>query len=442
MTHPEGAALSPNDTTFTLHNVRVLEEDGGFSDECDVCVEEGVVSAIGRLLGRPKTAPVYDLAGLWLMPGVFDCHAHMVSSTVDERELLRTPLSYSTLETAVNLRKTLDAGVTFVRDAGGADAGVRRAVEDGLVTGPRLQVAIILLSQTGGHGDAYSERIGVEPDPVLGHLLTTVDGVDDMRVKVRRLLRDGADCIKLCTSGGVVSPHDTPWDTSFTAEEIATAVFEAGRRGKPVMSHAIAGEGIDLAVAGGVRSIEHGTMLTERQAAAMAAAGCWLVPTLSIVNDLIDTALAQRAEESVAAPSYAIKKVLELRDSFGECVRIAREAGVRIATGCDWIDRRQHGRNLEELALLLEAGLTVEEVLLAATATGAELCGVADHYGRIAPGYVFDAIVLGRDPSDTAVFRDRATVREVFKGGVACRSDGDLLAERGPAPDRLRQEES
>jgi imidazolonepropionase-like amidohydrolase len=434
--------MSPNSSTFTLHDVRALEQDGGFSEETDVVVEDGVVTRIGPGVKAPDGALTYDLRGLWLMPGVFDCHAHMASSTVDERELLRTPLSYSTLETAVNLRKTLDAGVTFVRDAGGADAGVKRAVEEGLVTGPRLQVAIILLSQTGGHGDSYSERVGVDPDPVLGHLLTTVDGVDDMRVTVRRLLRDGADCIKLCTSGGVVSPHDTPWDTSFTAEEIATAVFEAGRRGKPVMSHAIAGEGIDLAVAGGIRSIEHGTMLTESQAEAMAAAGCWLVPTLSIVNDLIDTALAQRSEESVAAPSYAIKKVLELRDSFGECVRIARAAGVRIASGCDWIDRRQHGRNLEELALLHEAGLTVEETLLAATSNGAELCGVGDRYGRIAPGYVFDAVVLGRDPSDMAVFRDKSTVREVFKGGVACRSDGDLLAERGPAPVRAPKAES
>jgi imidazolonepropionase-like amidohydrolase len=174
----------------------------------------------------------------------------------------------------------------------------------------------------------------------------------------------------------------------------------------------------------------------------MAAAGCWLVPTLSILNDLIDTALAQQSEASVAVPSYAIKKVLALRESFGECVRIAREAGVRMATGCDWIDRRQHGRNLEELALLHEAGLSVEETLLAATSGGAELCGVADRYGRIAPGYVFDAIVLGNDPSDMAVFRDKATVREVFKGGVACRSGSDLLAERGAAPSRSTKESS
>jgi len=432
--------MSPESPTFTLHNVRVLEQDGGFSEETDVLVEEGVVSRLGRSLTMPANTPAYDLRGLWLMPGVFDCHAHLALSTVNEGELLGTPVSYSTLETAVNLRRTLDAGVTFVRDAGGADAGIRRAIEDGLAPGPRLQVSILMLSQTGGHGDRFSERVGVDPDPLFGDLMTTVDGVEGMRLAVRRLLRAGADCIKLCTSGGVISPLDTPYDTSFTPEEIATAVFEAGRRGKPVLSHAVAGEGIDLAVANGVRSIEHGTLLTESQAAAMAAAGCWLVPTLSIIRDLLDRTLEAQSEAALIPP-YAVRKLLALRDSFGECVRVARKAGVRMATGCDWIDRRQHGRNLEELALLHEAGLSVEETLLAATSGGAELCGVAERYGRVAPGYVFDAIVLDRDPSDMAVFREKRTVRVVFKSGVACRG-GDLLAERGAAQAEPTKEES
>ena len=426
--------MSPESPTFTLHHVRVLEQDGGFSDETDVLIEDGVVTGVGHGMKAPDGASDYDLSALWLMPGVIDCHEHMAASTMDAGELLRTPLSYSTLETAVNLRKTLEAGVTLVRDAGGADAGVKRAIDDGLVPGPRLQVSILVLSQTGGHGDAFSERIGIEPDPIFRDILATVDGVDDMRVAVRRLMRAGADCIKLCTSGGVTSPHDTPYEVGFTAEEIATAVFEAGRRGRPVMSHAIAGDGIDLAVANGVRSIEHGTLLTERQAAAMAAAGCWLVPTLSIIKDLIDSTLKAHEDKPLAA-SYALKKVLELRDSFGECVRIARQAGVRMAIGCDWIDRRQHGRNLEELPLLHEAGLSVEETLLAATAGGAELCDVSDRYGRIAPGFVFDAIVVDRDPSDLAIFREKEAVREVFKAGVAC-CGGDLLAERGSSRGR------
>ena len=206
-----------------------------------------------------------------------------------------------------------------------------------------------------------------------------------MRVTVRRLLRAGADCIKLCTTGGVTSPHDTPYDLGFTAEEIATAVVEAGRCGKPVMSHAIAGGGLDLAIANGVRSIEHGTMLTESQAAAMAVAGCWLVPTLSIIRDLIDSTLEAYKDKPLAA-SYALSEGARTARLVRRVRAYRQAAGVRMGVGCDWIDRRQHGRNLEELPLLHEAGLSVEEILLAATAGGAELCGVSGRYGRIAPG--------------------------------------------------------
>jgi imidazolonepropionase-like amidohydrolase len=424
--------MRPPDTAFTLRHVRVLQQDGGFSDPTDLTVEEGVISRVGSGAVAPPGTLEYDFAGLWLMPGVFDCHAHVGISTVDEGELLRTPPSYALLETTVNLRNVLDSGVTFVRDLGGLDAGVRRAVDEGVIAGPRLQVAIKLLSQTGGHGDAYSERIGLEPNPILGDILATADGVEGVRLAVRRLLRAGADCIKVCTSGGVLSPHDSPWDTSFTTEEIATAVFEAGRRGRPVASHASAGQGISAAVAAGVRSVEHGTLLTEEQAAAMAAAGCWLVPTLCVLHELLEAAKPD-ADAGWAVPPHALPKIRELEELYGACVPIARDAGVRIATGCDWGDRRQHGRNLEEIALLHEVGMPVEEALLAATASGAELCGVADRYGSVAPGYVFDAVVLADDPSDVSVFRRPEAVREVFKAGVPCKTGGDLLAERGSA---------
>ncbi len=422
--------MAADGPTFTLHHVHVLEQDGGFSGETDVLVEDGVVTAVGPGQAPPPGAPSYDLSGLWLMPGVFDCHDHLATSTTSESELLRAPLTYAVFETVRNLRATLDAGVTFVRDAGGTDAGARRAVEEGLVPGPRMQISVMLLSQTGGHGDMYSERIGVEPDPIFRSLLMAVDGVENVRLAVRRMLRAGADWIKLATSGGVMTPHDTPYDPGFTKEEIEVAVAEAARRRKPVMTHANAGEGIDLAVAAGVRSVEHGALLTERQAAAMAEAGCWLVPTLSVIRDLIDSTIPAPGEKPMAPP-YALEKVRELQDRYGECVRIAREAGVRIALGTDCIDRRQHGRNLTEIALLHEAGMPLEETLLAATAGGAELCGVEHLYGRIAPGYVFDAVVLGEDPSDAAVFRRRETVHEVFKAGHACKTGSELLRERG-----------
>ena len=224
------AAAGPS---FALRHACVLEQDGGFSGEQDVVVEGGIVTEVGTDLLVPDGTPQYDLSGLWLMPGVIDCHEHVANSTLDERELLHTPVSYSTLEASVNLRKTLEAGVTLVRDAGGADAGMRRAVDDGIVPGPRLQLSIRALSQTGGHGDMNAVRLGPADNPLFSDILGTVDGVEDMRVTVRRLIRAGADCIKLCTTGGVLSPHDTPYDLGFTAEEIATAVGEAARSGRP-----------------------------------------------------------------------------------------------------------------------------------------------------------------------------------------------------------------
>ena len=217
-----------------------------------------------------------------------------------------------------------------------------------------------------------------------------------------------------------MSAHDEPDQAHLSEEEIRTAVIEAARFGRPVMSHAYGGEGLSTAVRAGVRSIEHGLLLTEEQAAEIAAAGCWLVPTLSIVRDLVSWGEAARAGEPspLAERPEATAKALELR-SWGETVRIAKAAGVPTAIGTDYVTREQHGRNLGEIRLMHEAGLTVEEALFAATMRGAELCGVADRFGRIAPGYVFDAILLDDDPGDLSGFSEPGVVTGVFKGGVA-----------------------
>jgi len=413
--------------SLLLKNVSVLEADGRFGDPQDVAVDDGVITQLGAdLAGEGR--PTYDLAGLWLMPGVFDCHVHISWSTVDEAERLRTPLTCWTLEAARNFRSTLEGGVTFVRDAGGADAGMRDAIARGYVTGPQLQVSINMLSQTGGHGDLFLQGLGVQSALTPsweGKPPDVVDGVDGMRRVVRQLLRDGADWIKLCATGGTVSPFDDPHQPQFTREEIDVAVLEARRRGKPVFAHAYGDEGLTTAVAAGVRSVEHGTYLTEEQAAQMAAAGCFLVPTLAIGHDVV-----RWAEEERILPPYAAAKALErIKPVLGDAVRIARAAGVKIVTGTDYIHREEHGHNLEEIAYLNEAGLTAPEALLAATLNGAELCGVADRYGTIAPGKTFDAIVLGADPSDLDIFRDPASVVGVFKGG-ACVKGAELLRER------------
>jgi imidazolonepropionase-like amidohydrolase len=417
---------------LVLRGAHVLDEACSFSGPLDVHIADGVVAAVGGDLPVGEALDV-DFSGLWLMPGVFDCHLHVACSSLDLGEALSTPVTRWALEAASNARRTLEAGVTFVRDLGGADRGIRDAIAAGLAAGPALQVSVVLVSQTGGHGDGFLAGHGLEISP--GYLFPDypgkpphlVDGPDSMRRAVRAVLRAGADWIKLATTGGLVSEHDEPLVAELTPEEIAVAVSEAGRKGKPVAAHAYGGEGLSNAVRAGVRSIEHGGFLTEEQAAEMAAAGCWLVPTLSAMRDTL-----RWAEDRRLTPAQC-RKVLGFGLELGEAVRIAKEYGVPLAAGTDYISREQHGHNLEEVRLMREAGLTTEEALRAATVGGAELCGVADHRGRLAPGFVADLVVLDEDPGDLSAFGSSGTVTGVFKAGEAVVPHARLTEQIGAA---------
>jgi imidazolonepropionase-like amidohydrolase len=398
---------------YVLREVMALDEGGGFTGPVDIHVEDGRIARIGRELPAQGAASI-DFSGLWLLPGIFDCHDHVTMSTVDMAEILSTPVTQWALESAQNARRTLETGVAFVRDLSGADRGLRDSIRNGFVTGPRLQISVTLICQTGGHGDGYLAGAGIESSLVPtypGRPPFLVDGPESMRHVVRENLRAGADWIKLAVTGGLVSEHDQPLIAELTPEEIAVAVFEAGRKGKHVAAHAYGGEGLSNAVAAGVRSIEHGGFLTEAQAAAMAASGCFLVPTLSAMRDCL-----RWAEQGLLTPTVC-EKILSFGLDIGACVRVAKEHGVKLASGTDYIKREQHGRNLEEVLLMHQAGLTAEEALLAATAGGAELCGVDHELGRLEEGYLFDAAVLDGDPGDLSGFAEPGIVTGVFQAG-------------------------
>jgi imidazolonepropionase-like amidohydrolase len=408
-------------TSFVLRSANVLDESGTFTGPVDVAVHDARITAVGQDVALPADdAAQFDAADLWLMPGVFDCHVHPAFSSLDQLELLETPITAWTLGAARNLEHTLECGVTFVRDAAGIDAGIRDAVARGVVPGPRIQASVVALSETGGHFDGFLTGPGIEssagytiPD-YPGRPPYIVDGVDEVRRAVRHVLRAGADWVKLCATGGIASPFDDGDQPQFTPAELEAAVEEAARKSKGVMAHAFGGQGLEDAVAAGVRSIEHGLFLTEEQAANMARTGTWMVPTLSVVADII-----RWADEPGRMPDSHVRKIRAIQPRIGDAVRIAYEHGVKLALGTDFIERSQHGRNLEELVRMHEAGLPAAETLLAATIRGAELCGVDHLYGRIAPGYVFDAIVLDEDPSDISIFERRGAVTGVFKGGIA-----------------------
>lgn len=409
------------DQPLLIRGVRALDASGSFTDPVDVVVLDGVINAVAGRVKAPQGALQVDAQGLWLMPGVFDCHVHVGMSSVDTLTNLQTPLSLRALQTASNLSVTLASGVTHVRDAGGVDAGLRAGIEQGLIAGPQLEVSIVMISQTGGHADGFlvGPGISISVEDFLpanpGRPPFLVDGEDEMCRAVRETLRAGADWIKVCTTGGVFAGAEIANQEQLSVGEVGVAVREAARRGRGVMAHAVGTAGIEVALDAGVRSIEHGIYLNEAQAARMAADNVFLVPTLVTYHKVVE-----RVKANPDLFSSEIREgVAEIAAALGTCVRLARDAGVAIALGSDFAQAEDHGTNLAEITYLHRAGLSVEEALLAATRGGAQLCGVGDRQGRIAPGCAFDALLLDTDPGDLSCFLSRDVVTGVFRAGEA-----------------------
>ncbi|NEE02754.1 metal-dependent hydrolase family protein [Phytoactinopolyspora halotolerans] len=374
----------------------------------DVVIEGGRIVAVGAGLDGDVAV---DATGRAILPGLMDCHVHVMVDSVDLMAHLQRPFSYAFYLAIGHLAAMLDCGITTVRDAGGADLGVKQAVEDGLIEGPRMKTAISILGQTGGHTDGWQPS-GIDaslfpphpgrPDPI-------VDGPDEMRRKVRELVRAGADVIKICTSGGVVSPRDDPRHAHFGADELGVCVAEASAAGISVMAHAQGAAGIKNAIRAGIRSIEHGIYLDDEAIDMMLDAGTFLVPTLSAPQAVIDAAAA-----GAALPDVVVAKAHEVvtvhRESFAKAVA----AGVRIAMGTDSGVGR-HGDNLTELALMTGAGMKPDEVLVAATRTAAELLGVDRELGTIEPGKRADLVLVDGDPFDVAALK--SNISAVYKDG-------------------------
>src|SRR3954447_21434830 len=334
---------------------QVFDGTGGPAAKADVVVEDGRIVEVGVGLDGDE---VVDCSGATVFPGFFDCHVHVMMSGVDVLRRLQTPFSYTFYEALHNLRRTLALGITHVRDAGGADLGVAQAVRDGLIAGPRMQIAISMLSQTGGHGDGWHVCGAEVPlmGPHPGRPGTVVDAPDQMRRTVRELLRAGADVLKVATSGGVLSARDDPRHPHFRPAELDVLVEEAEAAGVFVMAHAQGAEGIKAAVRAGIRSIEHGIYLDDEAIDLMLDRGTWLVPTLAAPRAVL-TAVAAGA----SLPEAMLAKALAVQKVHDASVARAAEAGVRIAMGTD-TGVGPHGTNLGELGLMAGVGMSPEQV--------------------------------------------------------------------------------
>src|SRR4051812_24042858 len=299
-----------------LHSGQLFDSRDGTIADGDVVIENGLIAEVGPGLDGDDGI---DCTGRTLLPGLFDCHTHVTFSDVNQLRRLQSPFSYQYYEAMVNLRKTLDIGITTVRDAAGADLGVKQAVADGLIAGPRMQISISMLSQTGGHGDSWMVCGGEMPFGVgAGHPgkpSGIVDGPDEMRRKVRELIRAGADVIKVATTGGVLSARDDPRHSHFRDDELAVLVAEASAAGRWVMAHAQGAGGIKAAVRAGIRSIEHGVFLDDEAIELMLERGTYLVPTL-----VAPTGVLAAADAGVAIPEASIRKARELIEVHRESV--------------------------------------------------------------------------------------------------------------------------
>jgi imidazolonepropionase-like amidohydrolase len=388
----------------------VLDGTGAQPAAADVVVEDGLIVDIGPDLDGDDAV---DVAGRTILPGLFDCHTHVVVSSIDTMRLLQTPFSYRFFQAAHNLEATLRVGITTVRDAGGADLGVKQAVADGLVKGPRMQISLSMISQTGGHGDGWMPFGGTIRALLTHHPgvpETIVDGPDEMRHKVRELVRMGADVIKVATSGGVLSPRDKPTHAHFRFEELEVLVEEATAAGIWVMAHAQATPGIKNAIRAGIRSIDHGIYLDDEAIEMMLARGTWLVPTLVAPMGVIDA-----ADAGASIPEASVAKAREVVEIHRQSFARAVAAGVKVAMGTD-SGVTPHGRNLRELELMVAGGMTPMQAIEATTRSAAELMGLEDELGTLEPGKRADLVVIGGDPLDVQGLADR--VESVYQDGV------------------------
>ena len=406
-------------TVFT--GVRLIDGTGAPPvDAAAVVIEAGTFTYAGPAHSRPAATDetVIDLGGRTLLPGFFDCHVHfLMDSNADfTGRLLRNQPTLTVFERAQRMRETLHAGVTTVRDLGGIDAGYREAVALGLIEGPRLNVALRLISHTGGHAD-FRLPSGFDPSELVGPFSELADDQAQARLATRRLLRDGADVIKVCASGGVNSPSDQPEDEGLTTAEIAAVVEEANRhRGRPVAAHAQGTQGIKNALRGGVSSIEHGYLVDNEGIDLLLEKGTFLVPTLSTFH----------VEGGQYAPG-GLEKKRRLAETAMERLAEAVRQGVKVALGTD-SGVVPHGRNLRELRHLVELGMPALAAIRAGTLHAAQLLRLDESLGTIEPGKIADLVVCDGDPvTDIGILGEPDNIVLVVQGG-------SISKDRLPAP--------
>ncbi len=391
---PEGAIV--------IRDAAVFETDGArLRRGLSVRIEDGKIAAIGKNVSSDG-AHTLDAGGCTLLPGLMDAHVHLTFRADPNEPMLMTESGATyALRAAASARATLNAGFTTVRDLAAPHAvncDIARAIEAGLIEGPRVIAAGRNITMTGGHGWMMGRE---------------ADGADDVRKGVREQLKAGARVIKFMASGGVMTPGVDPRSPQLGPEELAAGIEEAHKAGVKTASHAQSAQGIRNAVLAGIDSIEHGIYLEDDVIEEMKRRGTFFSATLAAPANIIKLGLA-----AGVAP-YAVKKSEMVSEAHHDSFRRAVKAGVRLVMGTDaGTPGNRHGENAQELQMMVEGGLSPAQAIVAATATAAELFGIADETGQITPGLAADLLLVDGDPlTDISLLQRRECLLYVIKGG-------------------------
>jgi imidazolonepropionase-like amidohydrolase len=404
------AAYGQNPQRVVIRAGRVIDVRSGkaLANQA-IAIEGGKIVSVGPA-SELKSMPgdkVVDLTQATVLPGLIDAHTHI---TFEQGSVGYAGLGISgpreALTGAKNARITLEAGITTIRNVGArdySDVALRDAVNAGDVPGPRMIVSGPALSITGGHCDN-----NLLPFEYHASSEGVADGVEAVQHKVREVIKYGADVIKICATGGVMSKGDDPNTSQFTLEEMKMAVSEAHRLGRKVAAHAHGADGVKLASEAGVDSIEHGHLMNDEAIATLKKNGTYLVPTIYLTDWV-----TQNAAKS-GIPEYSLQKMKMVTDAAQNNIRKAIAAGVKIGMGTD-AAVYPHGLNAHELEVYVRLGMTPLQAIQTATVNDADLLGWADKIGAIEPGKLADIIAVDDDPLQDVTTLQH--VKFVMKGG-------------------------
>ncbi len=408
-------------TSFLFHGGRFLDpHNNELQDGISVLVEDGLVKEVSDRPITSASATAIDLRGRTLMPGLIDAHIHIVLTEVNLRLLADVPLTLLAAKGSVAMRAMLHRGFTTLRDTGGADYGIKAAVEQGLFEGPRLFIAGQPLSQTGGHADhrlRTQDREFCACCSGLSWTARVADGVPEVIKATRDELRKGADQIKIMVSGGVASQADPLESLQYRVDEIEAAVDEATRWGSYVCAHAYSAKAIERAVRAGVRTIEHGNLIDTPTAQLMAERDAYLVPTLVAYDAL------KRRGPDYGLSSYSLAKNELVLDAGLRSLEIARTAGVKIGFGSDLLGQLQND-HCNEFVIRREV-MSAPEIIRSATLVNAEIVRQSGKIGELVAGAFADLLVVDGDP-----YRDIAVLLGEGRNIPAIMLNGGFVKNR------------